>query len=129
MDERIRSGLKELRLFGLGFGASFGVLAFRSWRHEGTAWPYLLGVMGALWLLAAAAPKALSPLHHVLSRLVTTWLPTAFLYNFYWFTFTPYAWLMRAFGVPMLDLKLRDRDSYWVPKEPVESLDAYRRQF
>lgn len=129
MDERIRSGLKELRLFGLGFGASFGIFAWRSWRHEGTAWPWLLGVMAALWLLAAVAPRALTPLHHVLSSMLVRWMPTLFLYNFYWFTFTPYAWLVRLCGVPLLDLKLRDRDSYWVLKEPGQDLDGYRRQF
>jgi hypothetical protein len=129
MDERVRSGLKELRLFGLGFGASFGVLAWRSWRHGGEAWPWLLGVMGALWLLAASEPRALSPLHHVLSSLVVRWLPSAFLHSFYWLVFTPYAWLVRLLGTSLLDTKLRDRDSYWVPKAPNADLDAYRRQF
>jgi len=123
MDERIRSGLKELRLFALGFGASFGVLA---WRLDK---PSLYGVMAALWLLGAVYPKALSPLHHVLQSALVKWMPTAFLYNFYWFTLTPYAWVLRVFGTPMLDEKLDGRATYWVAKEPVESLDAYRRQF
>ena len=132
MDERIRSGLKELRGFGIGLGVFLCFFALLSWRRGTGAWRWELPVAGLSWLLAAFAPSAFGPLYRL-------WMPAAlflgkvntyvFLSSFYWFTLTPYAWFLKLLGNRMLDLELRDRDSYWVPKEPVESLDAYRRQF
>lgn len=128
MDEGIRSGLKELRLFGLGFGGMWAMLALRSWRHGGQAWPWLLGVMGLIWLLAAALPKALTPLHYVMSSLLMRWMPAAFLFFFFYLVLTPYALLLRALGTKFLDTGFRDRQTYWQPKEPADPA-SYRHQF
>lgn len=132
MDERIRAGLKEHRGFGAGLGFVLGLLAFFTWRRTSAAAPWCLGGALVCWTLAWLAPSAFGPIYRL-------WMPPALwlgrvntsvlLGLFYYLVLTPYALLLRALGARLLDLKMRDHGSYWVPKDPPEGLDAYRRQF
>ncbi len=48
---------------------------------------------------------------------------------FYYLIITPYALLLRLCGAQMLDLRFKDRDSYWRAKEPSKGLEDYQGQF
>jgi hypothetical protein len=113
---------RALRGFGLGLGALVIVFALRAHRHAFAA-------VGAAALgLAVARPLFFKPLYRlwmpvvaVLAR-VNLWLLCGILY---YLVVTPYALLLRAFGLRPLELRLREKDSYWdekPPRDPVESV-------
>lgn len=122
---------RALRGFGIGLGAVLTFFAWRSWRHSGVvpAWSALAPLS---WALAALFPAAFAPVYDpwmkvvgVLAR-INLWLICGVLY---YLVITPYALLIRVFGVRPLPLGLRERDSYWEVKEPRDPAVSAREPF
>lgn len=122
---------RAFRGFGIGLGAILSFFAWRSWRHTGAvpAWSALAPLS---WALAAFFPAAFGPVYTpwmkvvgVLAR-VNLWLVCGILY---YGILTPYALLLRAFGVRPLELGLRERESYWESKEPRDPAVSAREPF
>ncbi|MBI5200009.1 MAG: hypothetical protein HY925_00355 [Elusimicrobia bacterium] len=53
----------------------------------------------------------------------------AFLGVFFYGVLTPYSWLLKLFGAGLLDLKFRDRESYWIARPEPRTPDSYRGEF
>ena len=139
MDEAVRPGLKskdpslkDLRVFGLGLGCLLSFFGFLAWRKGSPRAPWEMGAAALSSALALIRPSVLLPVYK-------TWMPAAlflgkvntylFLCLFYYLIITPYALLLRLCGMEMLDLRFKDRDSYWRTKEPTEGIKNYQRQF
>ncbi len=141
MEDDLRSGLiaeppgearkRALRGFGVGLGFIVLFFAWRSWRHHGAV-PLWTAVPPLSWALAAFYPKAFGPVYDVWMPVVgvlakvNLWLICGVLY---YVIMTPYAVLLRAFGVSPLELKLREKDSYWDEKPPRDPAESARRPF
>lgn len=115
-----------LRGFGVGLGA---ILLFFAWRQRS---PALAAGAGASWLLAAVFPAAFGPVYSlwmpvvgVLARL-NIWLVCGFLY---YVVITPYALLLRLCGKRLLELGLREGDSYWKEKPARDPAESARRAY
>lgn len=122
---------RALRGFGVGLGAIITFFAWRSWRRHDAVplWAYA-GLLS--WALAALRPGAFGPVYDrwmpvvgVLAK-VNLWLICGFLY---YVIMTPYALLLRAFGVRPLALGLREKASYWEEKPPRDPAESARRLF
>jgi hypothetical protein len=139
MDEGIRPGLKtagpslkDLRVFGLGLGCLLAFFGFLAWRKGSPKASWEMGAAALSAVLALFRPAGLLPVYKV-------WMPAAlflgkantflFLSLFYYLIITPYALLLRLCGMEMLDLRFKDRDSYWRAKEPSKEREDYQRQF
>ncbi|MCZ6727193.1 MAG: hypothetical protein O7A98_07530 [Acidobacteria bacterium] len=114
--------LAELRRFGFAFGGGlslFGGLLL--WRDKFAA-PYVLAGAGLVLLLAAAWPRALTPLEWLLSRLfrlVTAGLTYVVLTIVFFLVLTPIGLARRLLGKDSLGLRPDpERESYWVDVEP-----------
>jgi len=113
--------LKDLRRFGLAFGAAMTILgSLLLWRDR-AAGPWILGLAGFAILSAVIAPKVLRPLEMVLAgllRAVMTVVTYVVLTLVYLLVFTPLGLLMKLFGKDLLDRRFpTDEKSYWVPVE------------
>ena len=140
MEEDLRPRLKpelpgakerrDLRGFGIGLGA---LLLLFAWRSRGRdAAPPLAACAALSWTLAAGFPAAFGPVYRVwmpvvgvLAR-INLWLICGVLY---YLIVTPYALLLRAFGVRLLKLDLGEKDRYWQEKPPRDPVTSSRRQF
>lgn len=139
MDEGIRPGLnlkspclKDLRVFGLGLAGLLSFFALLAWRKGSPQAAWELGAALISAALAALRPSALLPVYRA-------WMPVAlllgrintllFMLLFYYAILTPYALLLKLLGMEMLDLRFKDQNTYWKPKQPRESLEDYKKQF
>lgn len=123
--------IRALRGFGTGLGAIILFFAWRSWRHCGAVPPWA-GVSLLSWGLAAFFPAAFSPVYGPWMKVVAVlakvnlWLVCGILY---YGILTPYALVLRVFGVRPLALGRLERDSYWEVKEPRDPAVSAREPF
>jgi hypothetical protein len=132
--KQLKTGIRELRNFGLLVGGVFAALGIIPLlRHRPSA-PYLLGIGGFLILSGLMAPRALKYIYivwmslaFVLGYVVSTILLTLF----YFLVITPIGLMARCLGKDLLSLKLnRTASSYWLPHERKhKSPSDYERQF
>jgi hypothetical protein len=127
-DEVRRRGFRG---FGIGLGAILCWFAFRSWRNGSSPYPFAVSSVLS-WTVAAFRPSAFGPVYTpwmkvvaVLAR-VNIWLVCGLLY---YGVVTPYALVLRLFGVRPLELGLRERDSYWDVKPPRDPVESSHRSF
>ncbi len=125
-----KSRTSELRSFGLVLGAAFALIfgALPLVRaHRLVAWPFALAA--ALWMVALAAPAALSGLHALWTRLghALGWLNTRIILSIMFFVWVvPAGLVMRLLGRDQLGLRLGPKvESYRVAgrKRPPESME------
>ena len=131
MEDRAHPGLRELRAFGWGLGFLLAVLSALHWREHRT-FTWQLPWAGVVWALALAAPGVFSPLYRVwkpVAIVVARAAAATFLAFFFYGVLTPYSWALKLCRVRLLDLKLRDRESYWVPKGAPRARESYRGEF
>ena len=131
MDERVRARL-AYRGFGTGLALFLCLFAFLSWRKAGVAWHWELPVAAVSALLAWLAPQAFGPIYRV-------WMPVALFLGrvntkilmgiIYYLVISPYALLLRAFGLRPLDMGQKKRETYWTTKQPRDAAISLRRQF
>lgn len=108
---------KQLRRFGLSFGAGLSVLSGLLWWRDKPAAPVVSGVAVSVLLLAALAPRALAPLEWLLERvfkavtLVATYIILTVVYVL---VFTPLGLAIRVFGHDTFGRRFdRSMNSYW----------------
>jgi len=113
--------VKDLRRFGLAFGAAMTLLgSLLLWRGK-AAGPWVLGLAAFAILSGLLAPKLLRPLEMVLAgllRAVMTAVTYVVLTLAYFLVFTPIGIFMKILGKDLLDRRFpTDEESYWVPVE------------
>jgi len=113
--------VKDLRRFGLAFGAAMTLLgSLLLWRGK-AAGPWVLGLAAFAILSGLLAPKLLRPLEMVLAgllRAVMTVVTYVVLTLAYFLVFTPIGIFMKILGKDLLDRRFpTDEESYWVPVE------------
>lgn len=113
--------VRDLRRFGLAFGAAMTILGSLLLWKEKAAGPWVLGLAGFALLSGLIAPRILRPLEWVLAgllRVVMTAVTYVVLTLSYLFVFTPIGLFVRLSGKDLLDRKFpTDKESYWVPIE------------
>jgi len=123
---------RDLRVFGFGLAALLLLLAGLAWRKGRAAAPYELGLAMVCAFLAGLRPQALACVRR-------PWMKTAgcigkfntslVMALVYYLVITPYGLLLRLLGKDLLDEQLRDRDSYWHPRQNQPGPQSYQDQF
>ena len=132
--KQLKTGLRELRKFGLMVGGVFAAVGLLFlWRHPGRT-PYFLIPGGTLMLLGLVLPRALKWVY-------IAWMSVAFVLGFvmahviltllFYLMITPRGLVARLFGKDFLRLKLdRGAATYWIPREGKSRPPAeYERPF
>ena len=129
----LRPSARELKKFGLTFLIVLGAFAgFLLWRGS-AAWPWFSALALAFGACGLFLPLALRPVYRVwmtfaivmgavMARLLLTIL--------FYLVVTPIGLVMRLFGKDVLDIKMKDRESYWherldEPYDPVRTEKMY----
>ncbi len=112
----------ELRRFGFTLGVPFGLLAAVSaWRGHTVAPATLGGLTATLAILALIGPGLLHPVYRGWMAMAQGlgWFNTRLLISVvYFLMMTPIGLVMRLIGRDPLARRLRDRESYWIPRQP-----------
>lgn len=121
MSKASTKSIKELRKFGLAFGAAMTILgSLLLWRQR-SAGPYVLGLAATVLLLAVVAPRLLQPLEKVLAtilRAVMAVVTYVVLVVAFFLVLTPMGLLLRLLGKDLLNMKFpTELPSYWEPVE------------
>jgi uncharacterized membrane protein len=116
-----KKSVKDLRRFGLAFGAAMTILgSLLLWREKAGA-PWILGLAAFAIFSGLMAPKLLRPLEMVLAgllRAVMTAVTYIVLTLAYFLVFTPIGILMKLSGKDLLGRRFpTDEESYWEPVE------------
>jgi len=136
---------KQLRSFGWICLVAFGAIgAWVRYRHSLFGFDFqaetAVAVSWVLWgiaalsaMLAAVAPKALRPLHVLLTAIT---LPIGMVIShvlmavLYYGLFTPVALIFRVMGRDALERRFdADAATYWIRRKPVTDRKQYYRQF
>lgn len=132
--QRLPTGPKELRKFGLVVGGVFLLLAaWFGWRDSPLA-PYGAALGLPLMALGLAWPRGLRAVYlgwMALAFALGTVVSTVVLVAFFYLVVTPVGLLARLAGRDFLSQRLeRGARSYWRPREgPPPKPEDYRRQF
>ena len=107
---------KDLRNLGLVFLVALAVIGGIVLWKGGSSGPYWIGagVLFGLWGLVW--PAGLKPVYRVwmtLAVILGYFVSRILLSVIYYLVVTPIGLIMRLIGKDLLDLKLKDRDSYW----------------
>lgn len=123
---------RDLRNLGLVFLVALGLIGAFVWWKGRPAGPWLVGlglVFGAWGLIW---PAGLKPVYKAWMSLavVLGWFMSRLLLGVvFYLAVTPIGLIMRLVGKDVLDLKMRDRDSYWHLRdeeyEPVRTEKMY----
>ena len=122
------------RNFGLVFAAFFGLLSALGVWHGTARWPIWLGLAVVMLILAFAAPKLLSPLNWVWTKIglvLHAIISPVMLGVVFYACVTPVGYLMRLSGNdPLRRRNDAAADTYWIKREPPGSQpDTFRNQF
>jgi Saxitoxin biosynthesis operon protein SxtJ len=122
------------RNFGLVFAAFFGLLGSLGVWHGTARWPIWLGLAVVMLILAFAAPKLLSPLNWVWTKiglLLHTIVSPVILAVLFYVCVTPVGYLMRLAGTDPLRRRYdAAADTYWIKRDPPgPQPDTFRHQF
>ena len=111
---------RDLRKFGLLFLVVLGGLGLLMlWRASPWS-PWFLGagaIFGVLGMLWPAALKGIYFLWMTLGACLGVIVSNLILTILFFLIITPIGWVMRLLGKDLLDKKMKDRDSYWVPRD------------
>ena len=122
------------RNFGLVFAAFFGLLGALGVWHGTARWPIWLGLAVVMLILAFAAPKLLSPLNWVWTKiglLLHAIVNPVMLGVLFYVCVTPVFHLMRLSGKdPLRRRYYAAADTYWIDRDPPgPQPDTFRKQF
>ena len=107
---------KDLRNLGLVFLMALGLIGAIVWWKGGPSGPYWVGAGVLLGLWGLVWPAGLKPVYRVwmtLAIILGFFVSRLLLSVIFYFVVTPIGLMMRMIGKDLLDLKLKDRDSYW----------------
>lgn len=132
--QKLKTGPRDLRKFGLMVGGVFVGLALLLWLRHKPAYPYFLWPGLILVVFGAVLPRALKYVY-------IPWMTLAFVLGFvmahviltlfFFLVVTPIGLAARLFGKDFLQLKLeKSASSYWIARETKATTAAdYERQF
>ena len=133
--EKLKTGPRELRRFGLMVGAVVAVLALWFFhRHKAHA-PYFLGAGLVLALLGLAAPRTLKALYigwMTVGIVLGVAVSTVLLVIFFYLVVTPIGLIARCAGKDFLERAYEpSARSYWRQRDPSKRRAPadYERQF
>ncbi|MCF8033695.1 MAG: hypothetical protein K9K66_05545 [Desulfarculaceae bacterium] len=109
-------GRKDLRNLGLVFLAALGLIAGLMAYKGNPAWPWLAGAAVLFGAWGLVWPAGLRPLYMVwmsLALVLGAMVSRIILTVLFYLVVTPIGLVLRAMGKDLLDLKLKDRESYW----------------
>src|SRR6266404_4274094 len=132
--EKLETGARDLRKFGLTVGGVFVLLGVLFLLRHNPSYPFLLGIGSTLVLFGAIWPRALKWIYIAWMTLAFTLgfvMSNVILTLFFFLLVTPIALLSRLFGQDFLARKLdKNAASYWIPHVKEEKTAAsYERQF
>lgn len=116
---------KDLRNLGLVFLAALGLIGGFAW-WGGKPWgPWTVGVGALFGVWGLVWPAGLKPIFRLWMglALIMGWFVSRILLGLLFvLVLTPTGLLLRLTGKDLLDMKMRDRDSYWHirPDEPYD---------
>jgi hypothetical protein len=109
-------GRRDLRNLGLIFLVALGLIgAFLLWTHRPAGW-YLLGLAAVFGLWGLTWPAGLRPVHRAWMTLAVALgfiVSRVLLSLIFYLVVTPVGLVLRLLGKDVLDMKLKDRPSYW----------------
>ncbi len=107
---------RDLRNLGLVFLVALGVIGGWSW-WRGAAWGgWLAGLGLAFGTWGLVWPAGLKPVYRAWMTLAVVmgyFMSRLLLSLIFFLAVTPIGLIMRLMGKDLLDMKMRDRDSYW----------------
>jgi len=115
---------KDLRNLGLVFFVALGIIGSLLWWKGRPSAPWfgaaalVLGSWGLVW------PSGLKPIYRVwmgLAVVMNYFISRSILILLYYLVVTPTGLVLRALGRDILDLKLKDRSSYWHRRDSADS--------
>lgn len=122
------------RNFGFVFAAFFGLLGALGLWHGTARWPIWLGLAVVMLLLALAAPRLLSPLNWVWTKVglaLHAIVSPVVLAVLFYACVAPVGYLMRLSGKdPLYRRYDPGADTYWIKRDPPgPQPDTFRNQF
>ena len=115
--KNIKSGMRELREFGVVIGAILIVFADVAMFRGKAFGPYVLGIGFIFFALGLTAPAALKPLQKVwmgLGLVLGFFVSRIILSIIFFGVITPTGLLMKLFGKDILDERIeKNKASYW----------------
>jgi hypothetical protein len=109
-------GKKDLRNLGLVFLAALSIIGgLLLWKGRGSG-PYWIGAGLLFGLWGLVWPAGLKPVYKVWMSLAVVlgfFVSRLLLAIIFYLVVTPIGLIMRLLGKDLLDIKLKDRDSYW----------------
>jgi hypothetical protein len=132
--EKLKTGVRELRNFGLTVGGVFVAIGVLFLLRHKSSYPIFLGLGSTLILFGAIWPRALKHIYVAWMALAFTLgfvMSNVILTVFFFLLVTPIGLLARLFGKDFLARKLdRPAASYWIPRaHETKTAESYERQF
>ena len=107
---------RDLLNLGLVFLVALGLIGAFVWWRGKPAGPWLVGlgiVFGAWGLIWPAGLKPVYKVWMSLAAILGWFMSRLLLGLVFYLAVTPIGWIMRLVGKDVLDLKMKDRASYW----------------
>lgn len=132
--KKLKTGVRDLRKFGLTVGGVFVAIGIVLFLRHGRSYPLFLGAGATLILFGALWPVALKYIYIAWMGLAFTLgflMSNVILTLFFYLLVTPIGLLARLFGKDFLARKLdRQATSYWIPcPKETKTSQSYERQF
>jgi Saxitoxin biosynthesis operon protein SxtJ len=132
---KLKTGRRDLRKFGLVVGGVFALLTIWCWWRGKPVYPYLLVPAAPLLILGLVWPNSLKWVYlgwMSVALLMGLVVSTILLTLFFYLVVTPVGLLARAAGKDFLSRRLApEAKSYWIPRaaSPRKQRAQYERQF
>ena len=132
--EKLKTGARELRKFGLMVGGVFVAIGLLSLLRHKSSYPFFLGLGSTLIVFGAIWTRALKCIYIAWMALAFTLgfvMSNVILTLFFFLLVTPIGLLSRLFGKDFLARKLdRPGASYWISRaRETRTAESYERQF
>jgi hypothetical protein len=130
----VKSGKRQLRMFGLTVGGAFGLLGALSLWRGSAPYPYLFALSGILIGLGLICPMVLKRVHRVWMAfaLVLGWVMTRVILSVLFYAgVTPISIIARLVGKRFLELEMdSSKETYWVYRDSAEGdRQKWERQY
>src|SRR5947208_13133347 len=132
--EKLKTGVRDLRKFGLMVGGVFVAIGVLSLLRHKPSYPIFLGLGSTLIVFGAIRPRALKYIYIAWMALAFTLgfvMSNVILTVFFFLVVTPIGLLSRLLGKDFLAQKLdKPGASYWISRaDETKTAENYERQF
>ena len=115
------------------FAFVFALLTIYFYVNEKLIWCYLFGALGVFFItITAFNAEILLPLNKLWMRFglfLGSIVSPLVLGAIFFFLFTPIAFLLRFKGRDELNLKIRNKSSYWAPRIDLVAAESFKKQY